>query len=142
MNEELHIDQIAEAGAAWEAAVRSYVRTWGRPAADGMVTAAEWRASEAERAARSAYEGARDEYRLHLRGDPHEERVRSDEVKSPDEADEARSDGEAESGDEGALADAATLAYEARLRHQADDPTDQPGWLSIWARWSRPEKST
>ena len=121
MNEELHIDQIAEAGAAWEAAVRSYVRTWGRPAADGMVTAAEWRASEAERAARSAYEGARDEYRLHLRGDPHDEGER------PSEADEARSDGEAESGDEGALADAATLAYEARLRHQADDPTDQPG---------------
>src|SRR5258706_12408878 len=73
MNEELHIDRIAEAGAAWEAAVRSYVRTWGRPAADGLVTAAEWRASEAERAARSAYEGARDEYRLHLRGDPHDE---------------------------------------------------------------------
>jgi hypothetical protein len=73
MNEEVHIDRIAEAGAAWEAAVRSYVRTWGRPAEDGIVTAAEWRASEAERAARSAYEGARDEYRLHLRGDPLDE---------------------------------------------------------------------
>jgi hypothetical protein len=121
MNEELHIDLIAEAGAAWEAAVRSYVRTWGRPAADGMVTAAEWRASEAERAARSAYEGARDEYRLHLRGDPHEEGGLSSQV------DEAPSDGDSESGDEGALADAATLAYEARLRHQTDDPNDQPG---------------
>ena len=73
MNEEVHIDRIAEAGAAWEAAVRSYVRTWGRPAEDGIVTPAEWRASEAERAARSAYEAARDEYRLHLRGDPHDE---------------------------------------------------------------------
>ena len=101
-----------------------------------MVTAAEWRASEAERAARSAYEGARDEYRLHLRGDPHDESER------PSEVDQAGSDGEAESGDEGELADAATLAYEARLRHQADDPNDQPGWLSIWARCSRPEKST
>jgi hypothetical protein len=73
MNEEGHIDRIAEAGAAWEAAVRSYVRTWGRPAEDGIVTPAEWRASEAERKARSEYEAARDEYRLHLRGDPHDE---------------------------------------------------------------------
>ena len=75
MNEEVHIDRIAEAGAAWEAAVRSYVRTWGRPAEDGIVTPAEWRASEAERAARSAYEAARDEYRLHLRGDAHDEEL-------------------------------------------------------------------
>ena len=73
MNEALHIDRIAEAGVAWEAAVKSYVRTWGRPADDGVVTPAEWRASEAERAARSAYEAARDEYRLHLLGDPHDE---------------------------------------------------------------------
>ena len=73
MNEEVHIDRIAEAGAAWEAAVRSYVRTWGRPAEDGVVTPAEWRASEAERAARSAYEAARDEYRLHRRGAAHDE---------------------------------------------------------------------
>jgi len=80
MNEAAHIDQIAEAGAAWEAAVRSYVRTWGRPADDGVVTAAEWRASEAERAARSAYEAARDEYRLHLRGDPHEEPAESETI--------------------------------------------------------------
>jgi len=71
MNEDVHIDRIAEAGAAWEAAVRSYVRTWARPAVDGVVTPAEWKASEAERAARSAYEAARDEYRLHLLGDPH-----------------------------------------------------------------------
>ena len=34
-NEDVHIDRIAEAGAAWEAAVRSYVRTWARPAVDG-----------------------------------------------------------------------------------------------------------
>jgi hypothetical protein len=73
MNEEVHIDRIAEAGAAWEAAVRAYVRTWGRPADDGLVTPAEWRASEAERSARSAYEAERDAYRLHLRGDPHDE---------------------------------------------------------------------
>ena len=73
MNEALHIDRIAEAGVAWESAVKSYVRTWGRPADDGVVTPAEWRASEAERAARSAYEAARDEYRLHLLGDPHDE---------------------------------------------------------------------
>lgn len=71
MNEAEHIDAIAEAGAQWEAAVRTYVRTWGRPAADGIVTADEWRASELERSARSAYETARDEYRLHLRDDPH-----------------------------------------------------------------------
>ena len=51
MNEALHIDRIAEAGVAWESAVKSYVRTWGRPADDGVVTPAEWRASEAERAA-------------------------------------------------------------------------------------------
>ena len=38
MNEDVHIDRIAEAGAAWEAAVRSYVRTWARPAEDGVVT--------------------------------------------------------------------------------------------------------
>ena len=73
MNEDLHIDRIAEAGAAWEAAVKAYVRTWGRPAEDGIVTPAEWKASEAERKARSEYEAARDEYRLHLRGDPHDE---------------------------------------------------------------------
>jgi hypothetical protein len=73
MKEDVHIDRIAEAGATWEAAVRSYVRTWGRPAEDGIVTPAEWRSSEAERKARSEYEAARDEYRLHLRGDPHEE---------------------------------------------------------------------
>lgn len=73
MKEEVHIDRIAEAGAAWEAAVKSYVRTWGRPAEDGIVTPAEWRASEAERKARSEYEAARDEYRLHLRDDPHDE---------------------------------------------------------------------
>ena len=73
VDEDVHIDHIAEAGAAWEAAVRSYVRTWGRPADDGNVTAEEWRASEAERSARSAYEGARDEYRRHLHGDPHDE---------------------------------------------------------------------
>jgi hypothetical protein len=73
MNEEVHIDRIAEAGAAWEAAVKAYVRTWGRPAEDGIVTPAEWRASEAERKARSEYEAARDAYRLHLRGDPHDE---------------------------------------------------------------------
>ena len=71
MNEDEHIDAIAASGAEWEAAVRAYVRTWGRPAADGMVTPEEWRASELERSARSAYEMARDEYRLHLRGDPH-----------------------------------------------------------------------
>jgi hypothetical protein len=73
MKEDIHIDRIAEAGAAWEAAVRSYVRTWARPAEDGIVTPEEWRSSEAERKARSAYEAARDEYRLHLRGDAHEE---------------------------------------------------------------------
>lgn len=73
MKEDVHIDRIAEAGAAWEASVRSYVRTWARPAEDGIVTPEEWRSSEAERKARSAYEAARDEYRLHLRGDPHEE---------------------------------------------------------------------
>jgi hypothetical protein len=73
MKEDVHIDRIAEAGAAWEAAVRSYVRTWGRPAEDGIVTPEEWRSSEAERKARSGYEAARDEYRLHLRGDAHEE---------------------------------------------------------------------
>ena len=73
MKEDLHIDRIAEAGATWEAAVRAYVRTWGRPAEDGIVTPAEWRSSEAERKARSEYEAARDEYRLHLRGDPHDE---------------------------------------------------------------------
>jgi hypothetical protein len=73
MKEDDHIDRIAEAGAAWEAAVRSYVRTWGRPNEDGIVTPDEWRSSEAERKARSEYEAARDEYRLHLRGDPHEE---------------------------------------------------------------------
>ena len=78
MDEDLHIDRIAEAGAAWEAAVRSYVRTWGRPAEDGTVTAAEWRASEAERSARSAYEAARDEYRLHLLGDAHDETPEAD----------------------------------------------------------------
>ena len=77
MDEAAHIDRIAEAGGAWEAAVRAYVRTWGRPAEDGRVRAEEWRASEAERAARSAYEVARDEYRLHLRGDIHDE-MRSD----------------------------------------------------------------
>jgi hypothetical protein len=71
VDEAAHIDEIAEAGAQWEAAVRSYVRTWGRPANDGIVTAEEWRASELERSARSAYEAARDEYRLHLRGDDH-----------------------------------------------------------------------
>jgi hypothetical protein len=73
MKEDVHIDRIAEAGAAWEAAVRSYVRTWGRPNEDGIVTPDEWRSSEAERKARSQYEAARDEYRLHLRGDRHEE---------------------------------------------------------------------
>ena len=78
MDEALHIDRIAEAGAAWEAAVRAYVRTWGRPAEDGNLTAAEWRASEAERSARSAYEAARDEYRLHLHGDPHDESPEAD----------------------------------------------------------------
>lgn len=72
MNEAEHIDAIAEAGAQWEAAVRAYVHSWGRPAADGNVTPDEWRASEFERSARSAYEMARDEYRLHLRGDAHE----------------------------------------------------------------------
>jgi hypothetical protein len=71
VDEAAHIDEIAEAGVQWEAAVRSYVRTWGRPAEDGIVTAEEWRASELERSARSAYEAARDEYRQHLRGDPH-----------------------------------------------------------------------
>ncbi len=71
MDEAVHIDTIAEAGASWEAAVKAYVRSWGRPAEDGSVRAEEWRASEAERSARSAYEAARDEYRLHLRGDPH-----------------------------------------------------------------------
>jgi hypothetical protein len=86
MNEDVHIDRIAEAGAAWEAAVRSYVRTWARPAEDGVVTPAEWKASEAERAARSAYEAARDEYRLHLLGDPHDE---SQEAEEPDEAEAA-----------------------------------------------------
>ena len=60
MNEAEHIDEIAEAGAQWESAVRAYVRTWGRPAAEGVVTADEWRASEAERSARSVYETARD----------------------------------------------------------------------------------
>ncbi|MEP6637969.1 MAG: hypothetical protein ABJC39_01345 [Chloroflexota bacterium] len=74
MDEAAHIDSIAEAGAAWEAAVKAYVRGWGRPAEDGSVRAEEWRASEAERSARSAYEAARDEYRLHLRGDPHGDR--------------------------------------------------------------------
>lgn len=73
MNEAQHIDAIGEAGADWEEAVRAYVRTWGRPAADGNVTADEWRASEFERSARSAYEAARDQYRLHLRNDPHAE---------------------------------------------------------------------
>jgi hypothetical protein len=73
MNEDVHIDRIAEAGVAWEASVRSYVRTWARPAEDGIVTQAEWKASEAERAARSTYEAARDEYRLHLLGEPHDE---------------------------------------------------------------------
>jgi hypothetical protein len=73
MKEDVHIDRIAEAGAAWEAAVRSYVRTWGRPKEDGIVTPDEWRSSEAERKARSEYEAARDEYRLHLRGDLHDE---------------------------------------------------------------------
>lgn len=71
MNEAEHIDAIAEAGAQWESTVRAYVRTWGRPTPDGIVTADEWRASEFERSARSAYEKARDEYRLHLHGDPH-----------------------------------------------------------------------
>ena len=78
MDEAAHIDQIAEAGAAWEAAVRAYVRTWGRPAADGIVTSEEWRSSEAERSARSAYEAARDEYRLHLRGDRHDEAIETE----------------------------------------------------------------
>ena len=32
VDEAAHIDRIAEAGAAWEAAVKAYVRTWGRPA--------------------------------------------------------------------------------------------------------------
>jgi hypothetical protein len=73
VDEAAHIDAIAESGAAWEAAVKAYVRTWGRPAPDGIVTPQEWRASEAERSARSAYEAARDEYRLHLRGDTHAE---------------------------------------------------------------------
>jgi hypothetical protein len=73
VDEAAHIDLIAESGAAWEAAVRAYVRTWGRPGPEGLVTSDEWRASEAERSARSAYEAARDEYRLHLRGDPHVE---------------------------------------------------------------------
>ena len=82
MNEDVHIDRIAEAGAAWEAAVRSYVRTWARPAEDGVVTPAEWKASEAERAARSAYEAARDEYRLHLIGDPHDESEPADEAEA------------------------------------------------------------
>jgi hypothetical protein len=73
LKEDEHIDLIAEAGSRWEAAVKAYVRTWGRPSGDAIVTNEEWRASEAERAARSAYEAARDEYRLHLRGDPHDE---------------------------------------------------------------------
>ena len=99
MNEEVHIDRIAEAGAAWEAAVRSYVRTWGRPAEDGVVTPAEWRASEAERAARSAYEAARDEYRLHLRGDPHDEDVEVV-AEDPDDLVEIVADGSDEDLDE------------------------------------------
>ena len=117
MNEELHIDRIAEAGAAWEAAVRSYVRTWGRPAADGLVTAAEWRASEAERAARSAYEGARDEYRLHLRGDPHDEGEHDHEGEQPAEAGPREEPEPRE----------AALADEAALPDEADGLTDQPG---------------
>lgn len=76
MDEAAHIDSIAEAGAAWETAVKAYVRSWGRPAEDGSVRAEEWRASEAERSARSAYEATRDEYRLHLRGDPHDDSPR------------------------------------------------------------------
>lgn len=80
MDEAAHIDSIAEAGVAWEATVRAYVRTWGRPHDDGIVTPEEWRASEAERSARSAYEAARDEYRLHLRGDEHGEGTAADPV--------------------------------------------------------------
>jgi hypothetical protein len=74
VKEDEHIDLIAETGSKWEAAVKAYVRTWGRPAGDALVTNEEWRASEAERSARSAYEAARDEYRQHLRGDPHADR--------------------------------------------------------------------
>jgi hypothetical protein len=88
MNEDLHIDRIAEAGAAWEAAVKAYVRTWGRPAEDGIVTPAEWKASEAERKARSEYEAARDEYRLHLRGDPHDELEDPPATSAPESEDE------------------------------------------------------
>ena len=69
--EDQHIDRIAEAGARWEGAVHDYIRTWGRPPADSHIPDSEWRAQEAERSARSAYESARDEYRQHLRGEPH-----------------------------------------------------------------------
>jgi hypothetical protein len=93
MNEDVHIDRIAEAGATWEAAVKSYVRTWGRPAEDGIVTPAEWRASEAERKARSEYEAARDEYRLHLRGDPHDESEATAEPSEDEPAAEPAPDG-------------------------------------------------
>ena len=72
-SEDEHIDRIAEAGARWEAAVHQYVHGWGRPPADGHMPDAEWRSQEAERAARSAYEAARDDYRRHLRGEPHED---------------------------------------------------------------------
>ena len=78
VDEAAHIDRIAEAGVAWEAAVRTYVRTWGRPAVDGSVRTEEWRASEVERSARSEYEAARDEYRLHLRGAEHGEATEAD----------------------------------------------------------------
>ena len=73
VDEDAHIDLIAESGAAWEAAVKAYVRTWGRPGPDGIVTPEEWRASEAERSARAANEAAPAEYPRNQPGDTHTE---------------------------------------------------------------------
>ena len=71
VDEDAHIDLIAD----WRCLGgrrQGICPDVGRPGPDGIVTPEEWRASEAERSA-LAYEAARDEYRLHLRGDPHTE---------------------------------------------------------------------
>ena len=72
-SEDVHIDRIDAAGAEWSSAVRTYIRGWGRPSADGAISDDEQRAADAERRARATYEQAKDDYRLHLRGLPHDD---------------------------------------------------------------------
>jgi hypothetical protein len=68
-----HRERVVGAAARWLEAARAHITAWSDAHPDGVPSVRQEQATQAERLARMAYDGALAARRRHLRGETHDE---------------------------------------------------------------------